>query len=59
MTRNALVLFADGMYLELVAFVDPDDERDNVWGWRSFLKRGGGLVDYCVASDALAMTRVV
>ncbi len=33
MTRNALVLFADGTYLELVVFVDPDDERDNVWAW--------------------------
>ena len=32
MTRNAIVLFADGTYLKLVASVDPDDERDNVWG---------------------------
>src|SRR3712207_7444041 len=38
MTRNALVMFADGTHLKLVAFVDPDDERDNVWGWRSFLE---------------------
>ncbi len=53
LTRNALVPFADGTYLELVAFVDPTDERDNVWGWRSFLE-SGGLVDYCVASDDLA-----
>jgi len=48
LTRNALVPFADGTYLELVAFVDPDDEQDNVWGWRPFLETGGGLVDYCV-----------
>ena len=54
LTRNALVPFADGTYLELVAFVDPDDERDNVWGWRPFLETGGGLVDYCAASDDLA-----
>ncbi len=53
LTRNALVPFADGTYLELVAFVDPDDEQDNVWGWRPFLETGGGLVDYCVSSDDL------
>jgi hypothetical protein len=53
LTRNALVPFADGTYLELVAFIDPDDERDNVWGWRPFLGTGGGLVDYCAASDDL------
>jgi hypothetical protein len=54
LTRNALVPFADGTYLELVSFVDPTDTRDNVWGWRPFLEKGGGLVDYCVASDDLA-----
>ena len=54
LTRNALVPFADGTYLELVSFVDPSDARDNVWGWRPFLERGGGLVDYCAASDDLA-----
>ena len=52
LTRNALVPFRDGTYLELVAFVDPEDGRDNVWGWRGFLPRGG-LVDYCAASDGL------
>jgi hypothetical protein len=52
LTRNALLPLADGTYLELVAFIDPDDERDNVWGWRQFL-RTGGLVDYCAASDDL------
>jgi catechol 2,3-dioxygenase-like lactoylglutathione lyase family enzyme len=53
LTRNALVPFADGSYLELVAFVDPEDPRDNVWGWRAFLPLGGGMIDYCVASDDL------
>jgi catechol 2,3-dioxygenase-like lactoylglutathione lyase family enzyme len=53
LTRNALIPFVDGSYLELVAFVDPDDPRDNVWGWRSFLSSGGGLIDYCVTSDDL------
>ena len=53
LTRNALIPFKDGSYLELVAFVDPDDTRDNVWGWRRFLSSGGGLIDYCAASDDL------
>ena len=52
LTRNALVPFRDGTYLELVAFIDPGDDRDNVWGWRGFLPREG-LVDYCAASDGL------
>ena len=54
LTRNALIPFKDGSYLELVAFVDPEDLRDNVWGWRRFLSSGGGLIDYCAASDDLA-----
>jgi hypothetical protein len=53
LTRNALVPFADGSYLELVAFLDPEDPRENVWGWRAFLPLGGGLIDYCAASDDL------
>lgn len=52
LTRNALVPFRDGTYLELVAFVRPEDGRDNVWGWRGFLP-GGGLIDYCAASADL------
>lgn len=53
LTRNALVPFADGTYLELVAFADSTDDRDNAWGWRPFLEVGGGLIDYCVASSDL------
>ena len=53
LTRNALIPFKDGSYLELVAFVDPEDSRDNVWGWRQVLSSGGGLIDYCAASDDL------
>lgn len=53
LTRNALVPFEDGSYLELVAFLDPEDPWDNVWGWRALLPSGGGLVDYCAASDDL------
>ncbi len=53
LTSNALIPFKDGSYLELVAFLDPDDPQDNVWGWRPFLSTGGGLIDYCAASDDL------
>lgn len=54
LTHNALVVFRDGTYLELIAFVDPNDSRDNVWNWRQFAAKGGGLIDWCVASDDLA-----
>jgi hypothetical protein len=53
LTRNALIPFEECSYLELVAFLDPHDPRDNVWGWRAFLPSGGGLIDYCAASDDL------
>jgi len=53
LTRNALIPFHDGSYLELVAFLDPDDPRDNVWGWRRFATTGG-FVNHCLASDDLA-----
>ncbi len=52
LTRNALVPFEDGSYLELVSFLDPEDPTDNVWGWRRFLPHEGP-VDYCAASDDL------
>ena len=52
LTRNALVPFRDGTYLELVSFIQPEDGRDNVWGWREFLPHEG-LIDYCAASDGL------
>ncbi|MBA2617434.1 MAG: VOC family protein [Rubrobacter sp.] len=52
LTRNALVPFRDGTYLELVAFIEPEGGRDNVWGWREFLPNEG-LIDYCAASDGL------
>jgi hypothetical protein len=52
LTRNALVPFRDGTYLELIAFSHPENDRDNVWAWRGFLPRGG-LVDYCAASGSL------
>jgi len=53
LTHNALIPFKDGSYPELVTFLDSGDARDNAWGWRAFLPSGGGLIDYCVASDDL------
>lgn len=52
LTRNALIPFEDGSYLELVSFLDPEDPTDNFWGWREFLPYEG-LIDYCAASDDL------
>ena len=52
LTRNALVPFEDGTYLELVSFLDPEDPADNVWGWRGFYPQEG-LIDYCATSEDL------
>ncbi|HEY7062227.1 MAG TPA: VOC family protein [Chloroflexota bacterium] len=48
-THNALVPFADGAYLELIAFYEPSPAHR----WWGPLQRGGGLVDYCLRTDAL------
>lgn len=51
-TRNALVSFADGSYLELIAFREPDRPRQHPW-WRR-LARGEGVVDFALAGEKLA-----
>lgn len=49
-THNALVGFANGTYLELIAFQEPDKPSDH--RWYSYLSQGGGLVDFALgASD--------
>ena len=48
-THNALVCFADGAYLELVAFRKPDPTHR--W-WRH--AASGGFADFAVLSDDLA-----
>lgn len=57
LTHNALISFRDGTYLELIAFINPDAARDNVWGWHKLsaatAQHGGGLIDYCMASPDL------
>lgn len=51
-THNALIGFADGTYLELIAFRAPDRSQDHRW-W-SRLARGEGFVDYALLSADLA-----
>ncbi|HXG50719.1 MAG TPA: VOC family protein [candidate division Zixibacteria bacterium] len=48
-SHNALITFADGSYLELIAFYrDAPDHR-----WWEPLQRGERLVDYCCRTDDL------
>jgi hypothetical protein len=51
-THNALIGFADGAYIELIAFWEDDATHR----WHRFLREGGGLVDYCMRTDDLAAT---
>lgn len=48
-THNALVVFADGTYLELIAFQRPDEQHR--WWRRATL--GEGLIDFALLPDAI------
>ena len=48
-THNALIAFADGAYIELIAFYEPNPAHK----WWGPLLRGGGLVDFCMQTDDL------
>jgi catechol 2,3-dioxygenase-like lactoylglutathione lyase family enzyme len=50
-THNALVPFADGSYLELVAFHDRSQSLTHRW-WK-IATEGGGLADFALLSDDL------
>lgn len=50
-THNALICFADGTYLELIAFKDPDRPQAHRWWPR--LAKGEGLVDFALGADDL------
>src|ERR1700674_5736533 len=49
-SHNALVAFADGSYIELIAFQDPASPHP----WNVALAKGGGLIDFCAQTDDLA-----
>lgn len=49
-TYNGLISFADGSYIEIIAFYR--ENPDHRW-WKP-LQRGGGLVDFCMQTDDLA-----
>jgi hypothetical protein len=51
-TQNALVPFADGSYLELVAFRDLS--RALTHRWWNIAADGGGLADFALLSDDLS-----
>src|SRR3990172_8260840 len=48
-THNQLIAFADGSYIELIAFYEKTAEHK----WWGPLQRGGGLVDFCMQTDDL------
>src|SRR5215469_5163158 len=48
-THNALVAFADGGYLELIAFFKPNTGHP----WQAALDKGGGMIDFCMRTDDL------
>lgn len=48
-SENALIPFADGAYLELVAFGEPEVEHI----WRTRLEGKSGLADFCAQTDDL------
>ena len=47
-SRNALIGFADGSYIELLGFYEECPEHP--W-WDLLHERGGGLIDFCLATD--------
>jgi catechol 2,3-dioxygenase-like lactoylglutathione lyase family enzyme len=51
-THNALIAFADGSYLELIAFVKPVPAHP----WQIALDKGGGIIDFCMRTDDLTAT---
>jgi len=54
-THNALVSFADGSYLELIAFWETADQTQDaeMHRWQKHLSHRGGLIDYAVGVKPL------
>ncbi len=51
-THNALIAFADGAYIELIAFQEPSAPSQH--RWHRYLDAGGGLIDFALGSTDLA-----
>ncbi len=51
-THNALIPFADGTYIELIAFRSGVVAPDHPW-WR-FMAAGGGMADWALLTDEIA-----
>jgi catechol 2,3-dioxygenase-like lactoylglutathione lyase family enzyme len=49
-THNALIAFADGSYIELIAFYRSNPEHR----WWGALQKGEGLVDFCMQTNDMA-----
>ncbi len=49
-THNALIAFADGSYIELIAFLAPVAGHP----WYEAMSKSGGIVDFCAQTDDLA-----
>ncbi len=49
-THNALISLADGTYIELIAFYEPNSEHP----WWSKAEQGGGLVDFCFGTNDIS-----
>ncbi len=57
-THNALIPFADGSYVEIIAFLEPDERQAHRWWPR--LWKGEGLVDFALLSpDLVAEAREI
>ena len=52
LTHNALIGFADGSYLELIAFADLERAR-GTHRWAPVAERGGGWADFALLSSDL------
>lgn len=49
-THNALIAFADGTYIELIAFLNPVPGHP----WQVALEKGGGIIDFCMQTNDLS-----
>ena len=50
-SHNALIGFEDGSYIELLGFYE---ESPAIPWWELLHERGGGLIDFCLASDDIS-----